>query len=472
MPISAFSRRFSPPDPVAEAGAAARLRTFLAGRLREWLQRFLTDRDTGGDLADHGRIGHYTLALTRWVAVIGQLFTVLFVHFSLGIALPLAWLLPAIAASILVNVGLGLVLGWSARLSERAVGWLFLFDLAQLAWLLHFTGGLANPFALLMLVPVALAAGQLGRDWTIAVGLAAVALATVLALTDDGLPWFDGTTLAFPPLYRVAVWTGFLVGTVLLATYTFQFAEEARRRASALVEAQLALAREREMSALGGQAAAAAHMLGSPLATINVAAREVLAALPADHPLHEDVACIVQEAERCREILRGLGRHARDRELERFTRIPLSRALAEIAEEWGREGVEVHVETVPHDDTPEPELTLPPELRHAFANLVENACEFARGRVDIRVELARSGITVTIEDDGPGFAPEILDWLGEPYVSTRHGEGGLGLGVFIAKTLLERTGATIEFTNGARGARVRLHWPGERLQRAIEEETS
>ncbi len=470
MPISASSRRSSLAVPGVDGRARLRFGIPRLGGWRERLLRFLTERDGEAGFADHGRIGHYTLALTRWVAVIGQLFTVLFVHFSLGIPLPLSWLLPAIAASILVNITLGLVLGWSARLSERAVGLLFLFDLAQLAWLLHFTGGLANPFALLMLVPVALAAGQLGRNWTVVVGLTAIALATLLALTDDGLPWFDGT-LAFPPLYRVAVWTGFLVGTVLLATYTFQFAEEARRRASALVEAQLALAREREMSALGSQAAAAAHMLGSPLATITVAAREVLSALPEDHPLREDVACIVQEAERCREILRGLGRHARDRELARLSRIPLSHALADIAEEWGRPGITVEVETVHHDDTPEPEVTLPPELRHAFANLIENACEFATSRVEIQVELARTGITVTIEDDGPGFAPDILDWLGEPYVSTRRGEGGLGLGVFIAKTLLERTGARIQFANGARGARVCLHWPEDRLQRAIEEET-
>lgn len=440
-----------------------------ATRLLRALRRFLVADETD-PLADHGRVGHYTLAVTRWIAVVGQLFAVLFVHFSLEIPLPLAWLLPAIALSIALNLALGLLLGWPTLLAERAVGVLLSFDVLQLAWLLFFTGGLTNPFAVLMLVPVALAAGQLGRDWTVAVTTLALAAASVLAAAAYELPWFDGT-LALPALYRVALWTGFVIALVLLAVYTFQFAEEARRRASALVEAQLALARERELSALGSQAAAAAHMLGTPLATINVAAKELVSQLPADHPLREDAECILSEAERCREILRTLARTGRDRELERIVRLPLSKALRELAEEWGREGVEVTVRSFSHDATPEPEVSFPPELRHALANLIENACEFARSQVDITVEVAHEGVTVTIEDDGPGFSPEVFDWLGEPYVTTRREEGGLGLGVFIARTLLARTGASITFGNGREGARVRVHWPGDRLQRAVEEET-
>jgi len=433
------------------------------------LRRFLLE-DEAGLLADHGRIGHYTIAITRWIAVVGQLFTVLFVHFSLGIPLPLGWLLPAIGFSIGLNLVLGLLVGWPALLAERAVGALLAFDVLQLAWMLFFTGGLTNPFAVLVLVPVALAAGQLGRSWAAAITALAVAAATVLAAFGRELPWFDGV-LAFPALYQVGLWAGFVIALVLLAVYTFQFAEEARRRASALVEAQLALARERELSALGGQAAAAAHMLGSPLATINVAAKELVAQLPEDHPLREDAACILSEAERCREILRTLSRTGRDRALERIARLPLSQALRELADEWGRKEIEVEVGVIRHDDTPEPEVSLPPELRHALANLIENACEFARSRVDILVEVARCGVTVTIEDDGPGFSPDVLDWLGEPYVTTRQQEGGLGLGVFIARTLLARTGASVAFENGRRGARVRLHWPEDRLQRAVEEET-
>ncbi len=450
------------------------LRTRLRPRLPrprqlfERLAEVLADQQTPRDLTDHGRVGHYTLAITRWVAVVGQLFTILFVHFSLGIALPLAWLLPAVAASALVNVVLALSLGWSARLSEPAAAALFIFDLLQLGWLLWFTGGIHNPFSLLLVVPVALAAGLLGRFWTVVVTLLGLLVATSLAFPAGGLPWYEGE-LRLPGLYLVASWTGLGIAMVLLAGYAWQFAEEARQRAAALAATEVELLREQQLSALGGQAAAAAHMLGSPLATINVVAKELVRGLSPDHPLYEDAREILSQVERCRDILASLGRTGADTTFGRFTRRPLSAVLREIAEECQREGIEVEVRVRRLDATPEPEVSLVPELRHALANLIDNAFSFARTRVEIELALAADAIQVTIDDDGPGFPPEVLDWLGEPYVSTRRHQGGLGLGVFIARTLLARTGCRLTFVNRKDGARVVLTWPGDTLQRALEE---
>ncbi len=436
-----------------------------------WWQRIgglLVDGGPGTGLADRGRVSHYGLALTRWVAVTGQLFTILFVHFSLGIPLPLAHLLPAVALSVLLNVALAFALGWRVRLSEPAAGALFVYDILQLGYLLWVTGGIQNPFSVLLLVPVGLAAGLLGRAWTVGLTVLTLLVVTLISLGAGGLPWHDGE-LRLPKLYLVAGWAGISIATVLIAVYAWQFAEEARQRANALAATQLALMREQQMSALGSQAAAAAHLLGSPLGTIAVVAKELARELPESHPLYEDVREIVEQSRRCREILATLGQQRDEGALERLTPVPLSSALAEIAKPFEKPGIRLRIELREEDGTPEPQIALPPEIRHAFANLIDNAIQFAASEVLVTIRPSRSRLLVTIEDDGPGFSPEVLSWLGEPYLSTRHDKGGLGLGVFIAKTLLARTGATMHFDNTRRGARVTLRWPGDALVRAVEE---
>ncbi|GBD44681.1 Sensor histidine kinase RegB [bacterium HR40] len=440
----------------------------LLAQLRAWLAAWLTDERTARELVDYGRVGHYTLALTRWVAIIGQLFTVLFVHFSIGIALPLVPLLAAIAASALVNLVLLWVLGWRARLSERAAAGMFVFDLAQLALLLGLTGGIQNPFVVLLLVPVGIAAGLLGRTFTATVTALGLLVASLLAADPLPLPWFTGG-LVFPELYRFAAWAALSTAILLIAVYTYQFAEEARHRAEALAATRLALAREQELAALGGQAAAAAHMLGSPLGTIAVVAKELVNALPADHPLREEANEILDQVHRCREILKTLGPRRAGSEVDRLVRAPLSATLRDIADEFGRAGISTEVRVDSPDGTPEPCLALPPDIRHAIANLVDNAIQFATSRVDILVSSSHERLLVAIRDDGPGFSPDILDWIGEPYLSTRHDRGGLGLGIFIANTLLARTGGKLHFGNTGRGAEVRIEWPAGALERAVEE---
>jgi len=471
------------PIPVTRAGAFAITadRSVRLSRERQgvtigaespgWVGRIRSLLGAGGGEGvpgEQGRVSHYGLALTRWVAVTGQLFTILFVHFSLGIPLPLAALLPAVALSVIVNVALALALGWRARLSERAAGVLFVYDILQLGYLLWMTGGIQNPFSVLLLVPVGLAAGLLGRAWTVGLTVLTLLVVTVISLGADALPWQEGV-LRLPRLYLVAGWAGVSIAIVLIAVYAWQFAEEARQRANALAATQLALMREQQLSALGSQAAAAAHLLGSPLGTIAVVAKELARELPASHPLYEDVREILEQTKRCREILASLGQQRDEGALERLTPVPLSSALAEIAKPFERPGVALRIELRDEDGTPEPQIALPPEIRHAFANLIDNAIQFADSEVLVTIQPSRSRLLVTIEDDGPGFSPEVMGWLGEPYLSTRHDKGGLGLGVFIAKTLLARTGATMHFDNTRRGARVTLRWPGDALVRAVEE---
>lgn len=418
-----------------------------------------------------GRVRLHTLAVLRWVAVVGQLFTILFVDLSLGIDLPLPALLPAVLLSALINVWLVGNYHAATRLSERGAALLFAFDIVQLCWLLALTGGLKNPFVILLLLPVTLAATTLGFATVVAVTGLALIGATVLALVPVGLPW-KGGTIELPALYVLASWTALSTATVLLAIFAWNIAEEARRHADALGATQAALAREQQLSALGGQAAAAAHYLGSPLGTIAVIARELVRELPPDGPLAEEARELLTQAQRCREVLATLGRRPDSAEHRRYTEAPVSSLLEAIAADCARPGVEVMVEVTCEDDVQEPEIVAAPELRHALANLIDNAIQFARSEVRLSLRASRAGARLVIEDDGPGFAPEVLDWLGEPYVSTRQETGGLGLGVFIAITLLARTGASLHFDNGKKGACVTITWPPQALERSIEEYTN
>ena len=405
-----------------------------------------------------GRVTVHTLTLTRWVAVVGQLFSILLVHTSLAIPLPLGRLLPAVALSAVVNLVLLLRLKAMARLPEPAAVGLYAYDILQLCYLLTLTGGTQNPFAVLLLVPVAVAAATLELRSIVAVTGLTLACLPVLTLAAGGLPWHDGP-LELPLLYRVGAAPGLMVAAVLIAVFGWGLAEAARRRADALHVTQLALAREQQLSAVGGPAAAAAHLLGTPLGTITIIARELVRELPPGGPLAEDAAELLAQAQRCREILKTLGRPDEERDHARFTAAPLSVHLEQVAAGLARPGVTftVRVER-PADGTPEPPVVMTPEFRHSLGNLVDNAFQFALRRVELVVRPGRAGLTLTIEDDGPGFPPEVLDWVGEPFLASRR-EGGMGLGIFIAVTLLARTGGRAHFDNTARGARVTVAWP-------------
>ena len=410
-----------------------------------------------------------TLAVMRWMALVGQTFTILVVHFSLGIELPLIWLVPALLLTLVVDIAIQLTGAPAARLGANQTFFLMLFDVLQLAYLLFVTGGVQNPFTVLLVLPVGLAAATLERTPTAILTAVALAAIGLMATVPTELPWLEGT-LRLPPLYLAAAWLALSLTMMLVAGFIGQLASEARSHERALSALQLALAREQELSALGGQAAAADHLLGTPLTTINVIAKELVRELPPESPLLEDANELLTQARRCRETLASLGSGERDKAHAAYTRAPLSGLLATIADAYrgDRVAIEIGVEIEP--GCAEPHIALAPELRHAIANLVDNAVRFARSRVDLKVAVTRAGTAIEIADDGRGFSPELLDWLGEPYLSTRKAEGGLGLGVFIAKTLLARTGASMHFANRdnlshrGEGAVVGIYWPAGALE--------
>jgi two-component system sensor histidine kinase RegB len=420
-------------------------------RVAEPLGRLAGVLGDGGDRRARLR----TLILIRWMAIVGQAFTVCLVYFSLEFPLPFLPLLGAIVLSALINVALALSFSATTRLTERSAALLLGYDILQLSFLLGLTGGLQNPFAILLLVPVTLSATILSLRTTVALCVLVIAAVTVMGLFPTELPW-SPAGLRLPRLYMLATWCALVLGTALIAGYAWRVADEARRMSQGLAATQMALAREQQLSALGGLAAAAAHELGSPLATIAVIARELANSVSPDSPLTEDVAELVSQSRRCREILKSLSQQSSGDEHAPFTRVPLSSLLESVAEPFRRLGVSLDV-IVEGSPELEPTLTPTPEIKHALANLIDNAVGYAEHQVRIVVSLSSDLIVVRIEDDGPGFPLEVIELLGEPYVSSRPTEG-LGLGVFIAQTLLARTGATLHFANLDRGARVTIAW--------------
>ena len=274
-----------------------------------------------------------------------------------------------------------------------------------------------------------------------------------------------------PLLYRLGLWVAMVLSIGLLATYNWSIAEEGRRMSDALAATQSALAREQRVSALGMLAASTAHQLGSPLGTIAVVAKEIARDLPQDSPLAEDVALLLSESRRCREILAGLDDHRDEAGASPFARLPITALIEAAAKPCRREGVWIRYESGPAPgfrQSPEPVLAHSAEILHGLGSIIENAVQFARVEVTISTSWTESEIEVTIADDGPGFPAHILPIIGEPYISSRKGTGvHMGLGLFIAQTLLERTGGAVSFGNGVRGAVVTVRWPRPALENAI-----
>jgi two-component system sensor histidine kinase RegB len=407
-----------------------------------------------------GRLRLRTLILIRWIAVMGQTVTVLAVHFGLGFKLPLALCLAVIGALALSNAFLSIRRVAPLRLEDRAAALLLGFDVVQLALLLYVTGGLQNPFAILVIAPVMVSATILSRAATIALTLLAVASITVLAVFRTVLPW-SPEPLILPSVYVLGIWTALAVASVFFSAYVWSVSEEARRMYDALAATQTLLARQQRLSALGGLAAAAAHELGSPLATIAVVAKELSRDLPPDSPLAEDIGLLLSQSDRCRDILAGIARTPESRSDEPFDRLPLSQLVEATAEPYM--GSAVDIEIVIEDDVTgdEPVIDRSPELLSGLGTLIQNAVQFARDHVVVSLRWDDRTLQIMVQDDGPGFSPAVLDAIGEPFISTRAGDSEhMGLGIFIAQTLLAGLGAELSFANlpGA-GAEVVIRWP-------------
>ena len=417
-----------------------------------------------------GRVRLRTVLLARWVAVAGQALALVMARFVFSIDLPLDAALAVVCASLLLN--LVLILARPATLlSQRAVALLLAWDTLQLGCLLYFTGGLTNPFAILLLAPVVVAATVLSRRSTFALLLLCTATASALIFRHQAIVWPDGG-LEAPVLYVAGIWAAIVVAAAFIALYAGNVAQEVRQVADALAATQMALAREQRLAALGALAAATAHQLGTPLSTIAVVAKEMARDIPDGSPLADDARLLQAETARCRDILAKLSARPEDDPGSPLVRPPATAVVEAAIAAHPAERVKITQSA--SGGGGEPRLAATEEIAQGLGNLIENAAQFARSTVEVETRWDREALEITIVDDGPGFASGVLDRLGEPYLSVRTRERDkdaihMGLGVFIATTLLERTGADVAFSNRPRGgAQVRVRWRRSHLEPAAE----
>jgi two-component system sensor histidine kinase RegB len=428
-----------------------------------------------------------TLINLRWLAIGGQSVAVLFASLYLGLALDLGLALAAIGASVVFNLASIIIYPENKRLSERETMLTLLFDLAQLVFLLYLTGGLSNPFALLILAPVTISATALKLRSTLFLGLMAIFLISVVARFNIPLQTVGGLVLVLPDLFLAGFWVALVIGVVFLAGYARRVTYETHSMSQALIATQMALSREQKLTDLGGVVAAAAHELGTPLATITLVSGELADELADKPDLLEDVKLIRAQADRCRDILRDMGRTGKD---DRHLRhAPVSAVVREAAEPHEGRGKSIHFAVAPRrgSDARQPEIRRQPEIIHGIRNLVQNAVDFASANVWVDICWTDDAVSVTVADDGPGYPSDLIGRIGDPFVRRRRTASesearpeyeGMGLGLFIAKTLLERSGAELTFANGTdpflksdeipdrSGAIVEVIWTRRDIERA------
>lgn len=404
------------------------------------------------------RVRLRTLILLRWMAIGGQLAAITAADQIYGINLPLGLCYMALGASVIANLVSGFVYPENKRLSEAEAMLTLLFDLSQLSFLLYLTGGLTNPFALLILAPVTISASALELRTTLVLGALAILFTTLITLVSVPLRMADGSALRVPVVFEFGFWLAIVIGIVFLGMYSRRIATEMRSMSDALLATQMALAREQKLTDLGGVVAAAAHELGTPLATIKLVSAEMMEELADNPALLEDARLIRDQADRCRDILRGMGRAGKD-DLH-LRNAPLESVLREAADPHTGRGKEI-VFTVyagPGGGAKQPLVVRRPEVIHGLRNLIQNAVDFAAGRVWVDGEWTDRLVTVRIVDDGAGYPAQVIGRIGDPFVRSRNAPQevaarreyeGMGLGLFIAKTLLERTGAELSFANAS-----------------------
>ena len=424
------------------------------------------------------------MIVLRWVAIVGQLTAILVGQYVYGLQLELGLCYFAVGLSVIGNLVAAFVFPENKRLSERENLSMVMFDLLQLGFLLFLSGGLHNPFALLLLGPVTVSAAVLTTRSTLLAGGTAIAMVTLLSKFHLSLKTDQGFILRVPDIFLFGNWIALVIAILFIGAYSRRITSEMHSMSDALTATQMALSREQKLTDLGGVVAAAAHELGTPLATIKLASSELMDELENREDLWADAALIREQANRCRDILRDMGQAGKD-DLH-LRQAPLMTVIAEAAEPHAHRGKAVHFS---HDPLAGVEMSQPailrkPEIIHGLRNLVQNAVDFANKNVWVEGHWTTNTISIRIVDDGTGFPPHLIGRIGDPFVGRRKtpsegqdrpGYEGMGLGLFIAKTLLERSGAELSFANGSdpymtapdtakhTGAIVEVKWPRDTI---------
>ena len=402
-----------------------------------------------------------TLTILRYIAIFGQFFAINIVYFYLGLTFPIELSYLIIFIGLITNLYLQFGIRIN-QLKDFYAAIFLVYDLIQLSLLLYLTGGIFNPFCLLLIIPAIVSSTFLSMGTTIILGIITSLLLLLISFFHLPLPGEDMNLLHFPDFYKIGIMISIFIGLIFLSYFGIRFAGETKKRSKALNKLQEVISKEYELESLGGQAAAAAHSLGTPLATISVVAKEIKKEIGNDNEISKDIDLLISQTKRCSEILKQISKKQIEEDIF-LSSIKLEDLLDEIVISF-KETSSKQIDLIIDQDTNKIAIQRTPEIIYGLRNFIGNAVKFSKSKVKINLQSDKKIIEIKINDDGPGIPEDIINKIGEPYIKSRSKElssnSGLGLGTFLGKTLLERTGAKLKFSNGnmMKGACVTITW--------------
>ena len=405
-----------------------------------------------------------TLTILRYIAIFGQFIAVNIVFFYLNLSFPIVESYLVIFLGFLTNLFLQFRVKVN-QLKDTYASFFLLYDLMQLSILLYFTGGILNPFSILLIIPAIVSSTFLSMGTTIILGVLTSFMLFILTYLHLPLPGMDTNIFNVPNFYKLGILLSILIGLVFLSYFGIRFSGESKKRSEALNKLQEVIAKEYELESLGGQAAAAAHSLGTPLATISVVAKELKKEIGDNKEISKDIDLLISQIKRCSEILKKISKKQIEED-SFLSLIKLEDLIEEIInsfKETSSKQIDLNVE----GDKNKIDIHRTPEIIYGLRNFLGNAVKFSRSKVKIILKSDEKKIEIKINDDGPGIPEDIIEKIGEPYIKSKSKElssnSGLGLGTFLGKTLLERKNAKLIFKKNDElgGASVLISWRPE-----------
>ena len=402
-----------------------------------------------------------TLTILRYIAIFGQFIAINIVFFYLELQFPLKESYIIILIGLITNLFLQFRVKVN-QLKDSYASLFLLYDLFQLSSLLYLTGGILNPFVILLIIPTIVSSTFLSMGTTIILGVITSFLLFILSFIYLPLPGFDKNIFDVPNFYKQGILTAILIGLVFLSYFGIRFAGETKKRSEALRKLQEVISKEYELESLGGQAAAAAHSLGTPLATISVVAKELKKEIGGDKEMSKDIDLLISQTKRCSEILKQISKKQIKEDVF-LSSIKFEDLLEEIINSF-KETSSKDINLIVENDNNKIAIQRTPEIIYGLRNFIGNAVKFSKSQVNINLRSDQKIIEIKINDDGPGIPEDIIQKMGEPYIKSKSKElsvnSGLGLGTFLGKTLLERQGGQLIFKRNSKlgGALIILSW--------------
>ena len=403
----------------------------------------------------------------RWIGIIGQLIAINFVYFFLNSNFDFITSNVIIFFGVLSNLYL-IFIYKKTQLSDRSA-FLFLFiDILQLGLLLYLSGGITNPFVIFLLIPSVFSSSNLSFKTNTLLVTLTIIIIILLTFNHEELPINLNSDFHNNHYFYYSIPTSLIIALVFLNYFAMTFGAQSRLRKEALGKMEEVMAKEHELLSLGGQAAAAAHSLGTPLSTITIIVHDLMKQFKGQKDLEKDIELLNSQVNRCNDILKRLTLNPVEEDEFIDKDINIRDYLNEIISSFKEISKKNFVFNFDQDSNPK-KISKSIEIVYGLRNFIGNANKFAKNTIFINLKSDSQITEINIEDDGSGYPRDIISKIGEPYLKSNYSKDkskeGLGLGLFIGKTLLEKNFATVNCTNSKtrNGAEVNIRWRNKEL---------